>query len=62
MDENYKATQILKKNGIAVWGSLILHPDFTKEDFKKLIKYNKKLSPELLTFSPLVPHPLTPLY
>lgn len=62
VDENYKATQILKKNGIAVWGSFILHPDFTKEDFKKLIKYNKKLSPELLTFSPLVPHPLTPLY
>ena len=61
-DENYKATQILRKHNIAVWGSFILHPDFTKDDFKKLIKYNKKLSPELLTFSPLVPHPLTPLY
>ncbi len=62
VDENYEATQILRRNNIAVWGSFILHPDFTKEDFKKLIKYNKRLSPELLTFSPLVPHPLTPLY
>lgn len=62
VDENYEATQILKKNNIAVWGSFILHPDFTKEDFKKLIKYNNRLNPELLTFSPLVPHPLTPLY
>jgi len=61
-DGNIKATQILQKNKIAIWGSFILHPDFSKEDFKKLIKYHKLLKPELLTFSPLVPHPLTPLY
>jgi len=61
-DGNIKATQILRKNKIAIWGSFILHPDFSKEDFKKLIKYHKTLKPELLTFSPLVPHPLTPLY
>ena len=61
-DDNIKATQILQKNKIAIWGSFILHPDFSKEDFKKLIKYHKLLKPELLTFSPLVPHPLTPLY
>ena len=61
-DGNIKATQILRKNKIAIWGSFILHPDFSKEDFKKLIKYHKILKPELLTFSPLVPHPLTPLY
>lgn len=61
-DGNIKATEILRKNNIAVWGSFILHPDFSKQDFKELIKYHKKLKPELLTFSPLVPHPLTPLY
>ena len=61
-DGNIKATQILQKNKIAIWGSFILHPDFSKEDFKELIKYHKLLKPELLTFSPLVPHPLTPLY
>ena len=61
-DGNVKATQILQKNKIAIWGSFILHPDFSKEDFKELIKYHKLLKPELLTFSPLVPHPLTPLY
>lgn len=62
VDDNFRATQVLRKNGIAIWGSFILLPDFTKEDFKKLIRYHKKLKPELLTFSPLVPHPLTPLY
>ncbi len=62
VDENHRATQILKRNGIACWGSFILHPDFSKEDFKKLKKYHSYLKPELLTFSPLVPHPLTPLY
>ena len=61
-DGNVKATQILQTNKIAIWGSFILHPDFSKEDFKELIKYHKLLKPELLTFSPLVPHPLTPLY
>lgn len=62
VDDNFRATQVLRQNGIAVWGSFILHPDFTKQDFRKLIKYHQKLKPELLTFSPLVPHPLTPLY
>lgn len=62
VDDNFRATQVLRKNGIAIWGSFILLPDFTKEDFRKLIRYHKKLKPELLTFSPLVPHPLTPLY
>ncbi len=62
VDDNYKATQILKKNGIATWGSFILLPDFSKQDFKNLVAYHKRLKPELQTFSPLVPHPLTPLY
>ncbi|PKM53927.1 MAG: B12-binding domain-containing radical SAM protein, partial [Firmicutes bacterium HGW-Firmicutes-3] len=33
-----------------------------KKDFKRLLAYIKRLRPELITFSPLVPHPLTPLY
>lgn len=62
VDDNFRATQILRQNKIAIWGSFILLPDFSKEDFRKLIRYHKQLKPELLTFSPLVPHPLTPLY
>ena len=62
VDENVTATELLHKNNIAAWGSFIIHPDWDKADFAKLIKYIKLLKPELITFSPLVPHPLTPLY
>ena len=62
VDENYNAAQILKKAGIAVWGTFILHPDFSKKDFKTLKRYLKYLKPEFISFTPLVPHPLTPLY
>lgn len=62
VDDNITATELLRKNNIACWGSFIIHPDWEKSDFKKLIKYINILKPELITFSPLVPHPLTPLY
>lgn len=61
-DENLKATRILQSHDIACWGSFILHPDWDKQDFKKLSEYKKQLRPELMTFSPLNPHPLTPLF
>ncbi len=61
-DENIRATRILQKNGIACWGSFILHPDWDKRDFQKLLRYKNLLNPELMTFSPLNPHPLTPLF
>ncbi len=62
VDDNITATELLRKNNIACWGSFIIHPDWEKSDFKKLIEYINILKPELITFSPLVPHPLTPLY
>jgi len=62
VDENIKATKLLQDNDIAAWGSFIVHPDWDKRDFKKLMQYIKVLRPELISFSPLVPHPLTPLY
>lgn len=61
-DNNYKATEILKKAKIATWGTFIIHPDFSKEDFKKSKEYIKYLKPELMSYTPLCPHPLTPLY
>lgn len=61
-DQNEKVTRILQESGIACWGSFIIHPDWEKKDFKRLLAYIKRLRPELITFSPLVPHPLTPLY
>lgn len=62
VSENKLATLLLQENRIACWGSFIIHPDWSKQDFKKLIRYIHYLKPELITFSPLVPHPLTPLY
>ena len=62
LDENYKAVQILKREGIATWGTFILHPDFSKEDFKNFKRYLRYLKPEMISFTPLVPHFLTPLY
>ena len=61
-DENEQATLLLRANDIACWGSFIVHPDWDKSDFKRLMRYIRKLKPELTTFSPLVPHPMTPLY
>lgn len=62
VSENMQATRILQQNGIACWGSFIVHPDWDKKDFDRLIQNIKDLKLELITFSPLVPHPLTPLY
>ena len=62
VDENHAATGLLHENDIAAWGSFIIHPDWDKADFARLLKYIGLLKPELITFSPLVPHPLTPLY
>lgn len=62
VSDNKQATLLLQKHNIACWGSFILHPDWTKEDFSRLIRYIRHLKPELITFSPLVPHPMTALY
>jgi hopanoid C-3 methylase len=61
-NQNLAATRLLQANHIACWGSFIIDPDWDKNDFKRLLRYIKRLKPELITFSPLVPHPLTNLY
>ncbi len=61
-DETYKAVMMLKKYGISVCGNVILDPDFKISDFKNIKNYHKKLKLEMCTFTPLIPHPLTPLY
>lgn len=61
-NQNLTVTRLLQDNHIACWGSFIIDPDWEKADFKRLLDYIKLLKPELITFSPLVPHPLTTLY
>lgn len=62
LDDNLRAVQVLRNEGIATWGTFILHPDFSKEDFKNFKRYLRYLKPEMISFTPLVPHFLTPLY
>ncbi len=62
IEDNFKAVGILKKNGIATWGSFILHPDFSKQDFKDLARHLKEIKPEMISFTPFVPHFLSEFY
>jgi radical SAM superfamily enzyme YgiQ (UPF0313 family) len=62
VSDNKQATLLLQRHGIACWGSFILHPDWDRQDFRRLVRYIRHLKPELITFSPLVPHPMTALY
>ncbi len=62
VDQNIEATRLLQQQGIACWGSFIIDPDWSKKDFRRLLSYIRQVKPELVTFSPLVPHPMTSLY
>lgn len=62
ISDNKEATLLLQQNHIACWGSFILHPDWGRADFRRLMRHIRHLKPELITFSPLVPHPMTALY
>jgi radical SAM superfamily enzyme YgiQ (UPF0313 family) len=60
--DSLKASRILKENGIDCWASFMLHPDWSKKDFRQLRKFIKTLSPEISTFSPLTPFPNLPMF
>lgn len=62
VNENIEVAHLLHKYEIGCWGSFIVHPDWDKKDFKAILTYLDILKVDLVSFSPLVPHPLTPLY
>ncbi|MDP3388312.1 MAG: radical SAM protein [Eubacteriales bacterium] len=62
VDDNLNASILMKSLGIDVWASFMAHPDWTKDDFRALRKYVKKLSPQVSSVSPLTPFPNLPLY
>ncbi len=57
-----EVARFLKEAGIDVWASFILHPDWSKEDFRRFRRHIKELAPEIATFSPLTPFPGLPIY
>lgn len=60
--DNYKAAKILKSFGVDVWASFIANPDWSRDDFKSIRKYIRKLEPEISTINPLTPFPNLPMY
>jgi radical SAM superfamily enzyme YgiQ (UPF0313 family) len=59
---NEEAIDILHKNNIQVRGNFIVNMDFTKDDFKELGRYIRKLGLEIPSLSILTPFPGTELY
>jgi radical SAM superfamily enzyme YgiQ (UPF0313 family) len=62
VDDNNKAVKILQDLDIDIYASLIVRPDFTKEDFTELRKYVRKLKLDFAGFTVLTPLPGTDLY
>jgi radical SAM superfamily enzyme YgiQ (UPF0313 family) len=61
-ETNLKAIKILKSFDIMLHAAFIVHPDFTKEDFKLLEKNVMDLCPSEITFTVLSPSPGTNLF
>jgi hopanoid C-3 methylase len=57
-----QAAQILKKLGIMLYASFMVDPDFSRDDFRSLAAYVRRLKPESAVFAVLTPLPGTELY
>jgi radical SAM superfamily enzyme YgiQ (UPF0313 family) len=62
VDDNNKAVKILQELGIDIYASLIVRPDFTKNDFAELRTYVRKLKLDFAGFAVLTPLPGTDLF
>jgi len=60
--ENLKAVGILRELGIGLHAALMVNPDFEAEDFLKIRKAIKQLTPAEITFTVFSPSPGTELY
>lgn len=61
-DKNRKSIQILKDLDIMLHAALIVRPDFTVEDFRKLEAVIPAISPAEITFTVLSPSPGTDMW
>jgi radical SAM superfamily enzyme YgiQ (UPF0313 family) len=61
-EANQKAIKILKFYGIMLHAAFIVHPDFDKQDFKRLEKDVIDLCPSEVSFTVLSPSPGTKLF
>ncbi len=61
-DMNRRAIDVCHANDIAVTGCFIVTPDFTRDDFARLLDYTAKLDLNIVAYLVLTPHPGTVLY
>lgn len=57
-----KASEILYKYNVDLYGGAIVGPDWDKKDFKNFIKWIKGMHIRFVNLQPLVPLPGTPIY
>lgn len=62
IEDNLRASKILRDAGIDCWASFILNPDWSVADFKAFRRYLQKLKPEISSLVPMTPFPKTGLY
>jgi radical SAM superfamily enzyme YgiQ (UPF0313 family) len=60
--DNEKTVHILQDLGVEIYASLIIRPEYNKEDFAALRQYCRKLELTYATFAVLTPLPGTDLY
>lgn len=61
-DDNLEVSRFLKEINVDAWASFIMHPDWSKDDFRRFRRYIRKLRPEISSMTPLTPFPILPLY
>lgn len=59
---NEAAVRICHQHGVQMKGNFIIHPDYSKRDFKRLAAYIRKLAVDAPSLSVLTPFPGTELY
>jgi radical SAM superfamily enzyme YgiQ (UPF0313 family) len=62
VDQNVEAVRVLQRHGVDTYGSLIPHPDYTVEDWRRLRAFIRRAGLYYLNISPLVPFPGTAEY
>lgn len=62
IDINEKCIEILKELDIELYATMIIPLDFTKKDFKDLVRWLKKLNVRFVNLQPLTPLPNTEIF
>ncbi len=62
VEQQQQAAKILHDLGILLYGSLIVEPDFSRDDFRELAQFVRKLDLRYASFAVLTPFPGTLLY